>query len=260
MIDQPYGAFAYAYDKALGERYFRAIRGMLDDALERFPALPARTHLDVACGTGLAMRHFARRGFVSTGIDNSMPMLRMAHARAPRLVAADMRALPLVRPFSLVTCLYDALNHMLDGAELVAAFREIARVMDDGALFVFDMNHPDIYPIVWGMKEPFLEEGDDFSLEIATSWHPRKRMGRALCRGWRRLPGGERVEIRERHEQRSYGEEEIVAALGEASLVPFETRTFDPYGEGRPVKVFCVAGRLSERSEIHRATPIEFGF
>ena len=207
MIDQPYGAFAYAYDKALGERYFRAIRRMLDDALERFPALPARTHLDVACGTGLAMRHFARRGFVSTGIDNSMPMLRMAHGRAPRLVAADMRALPLVRPFSLVTCLYDALNHMLDRAELVAAFREIARVMDDGALFVFDMNHPDIYPIVWGMKEPFLEEGDDFSLEIATSWHPRRRMGRALCRGWRRLPGGERVEIRERHDQRSYSEE-----------------------------------------------------
>ena len=219
---------------------------MLDNVLERFPALPAKTHLDVACGTGLAMRHYARRGFVTTGIDNSMPMLRMARARAPRLVAADMRALPLVRPFSLVTCLYDALNHMLDREDLVAAFREIARVMDDGALFVFDMNHPDIYPIVWGMKEPFLEEGDDFSLEIATSWHPRKRLGRALCRGWRHLPDGERVEIRERHEQRSYSEEEIVSALGEASLVPFETRTFDPYGEGRAVKVFCVAGRVGD--------------
>ena len=244
MIDQPYGAFAYAYDKALGERYFRAIRRMLDDVLERFPVPPAKTHLDVACGTGLAMRHFARRGFVTTGIDNSMPMLRMASGRAPRLVAADMRALPLVRPFSLVTCLYDALNHMLDREDLVGAFREIAGVMEEGALFVFDMNHPDIYPIVWGMKEPFLEEGDDFSLEIATSWHPRKRLGRALVRGWRRLPGGVRVEIRERHEQRSYDETEIAAALAEASLTPLETRTFDPYGEGRAVKVFCVAGRV----------------
>jgi SAM-dependent methyltransferase len=243
MIDQPYGAFAYAYDKALGERYFRAIRGMLDGVLERNPALPARTHLDVACGTGLAMRHLARRGFASTGVDFSMPMLRMAAARAPRLVAGDMRALPLTGSFSLVTCLYDALNHMLDRDELVAAFREIARVMDERALFVFDMNHPDIYPIVWGMKEPFLEEGEDFSLEIATSWHPRKRLGRALVRGWRRLPGGERVEIRERHEQRSYSESEITAALAAASLVSHESRTFDPYGEGRPVKVFCVAGR-----------------
>ena len=244
MIDQPYGAFAYAYDKALGERYFRAIRRRLDDVLERFPAPAAKTHLDVACGTGLAMRHFARRGFTTTGIDLSMPMLRMARGRAPRLIAADARSLPLVRPFALVTCLYDALNHMLDRHDLVAAFRETARVMDDDALFVFDMNHPEIYPIVWGMKEPFVEKGDDFALEIATSWHPRKRLGRALCRGWRRLANGERVEIRERHEQRSYDEAEITAALGEASLTPLETLTFDPYGEGRPVKLFCVAARV----------------
>src|SRR5439155_305258 len=151
MIDEPYGAFAYAYDKALGERYFRAIRRLVDDALERFPA-PGKTHLDVACGTGLAMRHFARRGFVTTGIDLSPPMLQMARGRARRLVAADVRALPFANSFGVVTCLYDALNHMLDRAELVAAFREIARVMDDGARFVFDMNHPEIYPVVWGMK------------------------------------------------------------------------------------------------------------
>lgn len=243
MIDEPYGAFAYAYDKALGERYFRAIRRMLDDVLERFPRPPAKTHLDVACGTGLAVRHFARRGFTSTGVDISMPMLRMAHGRASRLIAADARALPFAQPFALVTCLYDALNHMLDRAELVAAFGEVARVMDRGALFVFDMNHPEIYPIVWGMKEPFIEEGEDFKLEIATSWHPRKRLGRALCRGWRRFSNGERVEIRERHEQRSYDEAEITAALGEASLTPLETHTFDPYGEGRPVKLFCIAAK-----------------
>jgi len=239
MIDQPYGAFAYAYDKALGERYFRAVRRRLDDVLERYPAA-AKTHLDVACGTGLAMRHFARRGFVTTGVDISMPMLHMARGRALRLVAADARALPLAGRFARVTCLYDALNHMLDESELAAVFREIARVMDDDALFIFDMNHPDIYPVVWGMKEPFMEEGEDFALEIATTWHPRKRVGRALVRGWRRLPGGQRVEIRERHEQRSYSEAEITAALSSASLKALETYTFDPYGEGRPVKLFCV--------------------
>jgi SAM-dependent methyltransferase len=242
MIDGPYGAFAYAYDKALGERYFRAVRRRLDEVLERFPA-GTKTHLDVACGTGLAMRHFARRGFVTTGVDISMPMLQMARARAPRLIAGDARAMPLSARFARVTCLYDALNHMLDESELAAVFREIARVMDDDALFIFDMNHPDIYPVVWGMKEPFTEEGEDFALEIATTWHPRKRLGRALVRGWRRLPGGQRVEIRERHEQRSYDEPEITAALTAASLRALETVTFDPYGEGRPVKLFCVAAR-----------------
>jgi len=252
MIDKSYGAFAYAYDKALGERYFRAIRRLLDDVLARFPAA-VKTHLDVACGTGLAMRHFARRGFVSTGVDISMPMLQMARGRARRLVAGDARAMPTSARFARVTCLYDALNHMLDRDDLVAAFREVARVMDDGALFIFDMNHPEIYPIVWGMKEPFEEGGEDFELEIATTWHPRRRLGRALVRGWRVLPGGERVEIRERHEQRSYDEAEILSALAEASLVPIETRTFDPYGEGRPVKLFFVAEKVAAPHPHRRA-------
>jgi SAM-dependent methyltransferase len=243
MIDEVYGAFAYAYDKALGERYFRAVRRRLDDALERYPTA-ARTHLDVACGTGLAMRHFARRGYATTGVDLSLPMLQMARGRALRLIAGDARALPLSARFACVTCLYDALNHMLDESELAAVFGETARVMDHDGVFIFDMNHSDIYPVVWGMKEPFVEEGEDFSLEIATTWHPRKRIGRALVRGWRRLPGGERVEIRERHEQRSYTEEEIAAALRSASLRAVETYTFDPYGERRPVKLFCVAVRM----------------
>ena len=242
MIDEPYGAFAYAYDKALGERYFRAVRRLLDGVLDRQPA-ERKTHLDVACGTALAMRHFERRGFVSTGVDLSLPMLRMARPRARRLVAGDARAMPLRSRFARITCLYDALNHMLDAAELEAIFREVARVMDDDALFIFDMNHPEVYPAVWGMKEPFVDDGEDFELEIATTWHPRKRVGRALVRGWRKFASGERVEIRERHEQRAYDEEEIVAALAAAGLEPAETRTFDPYGEGRAVKLFFVVNR-----------------
>jgi len=191
---ESYGAFAYAYDQALGDRYFRAVRRLLDEMLERYPA-KSNTHLDVACGTGLAMPFFASRGFVSTGVDISPVMLNVARKRANRLVAGDTRSLPFRGTFARITCLYDSLNHLLDPRELATAFGEIAHVMDAGSLFIFDMNHPEIYPEVWGMKEPFLEEGDDFSLEIATSWHPRKRLGRALCRGWRRLPGGERAFI-----------------------------------------------------------------
>src|SRR5437763_1539659 len=71
---------------------------------------------------------------------------------------------------------------------------------------------------------------------------PRRRRTSTwlAARGWPRLPGGQRVEIRERHEQRSYSEAEITAALSSASLKALETYTFDPYGEGRPVKLFCV--------------------
>jgi SAM-dependent methyltransferase len=235
---ESYGAFAYAYDQALGERYFRAARRLLIEIMERYPATET-THLDVACGTGLAMPFFASRGFVSTGVDMSPVMLNVARKRAKRLVGGDVRALPFRRTFSRITCLYDSLNHLLDPRDLAGAFVQISRVMNRDSLFIFDMNHPEIYPEVWGMKEPFIDEGRDFHLEIATTYRRRELLGRALVTGWA-IVNGERVVIRERHTQRSYERDEIVAALAEANLDPIEIHEFDPWVEGRTVKLVFV--------------------
>ena len=235
---ESYGAFAFAYDQALGERYFRAVRRLLIDVLDRYPSAVS-THLDVACGTALAIPFFVSRGFVSTGVDLSPVMLGVARKRAQRLVAGDARVLPLRATFSRITCLYDSLNHMLDRRDLAATFNEIARVMDDDSLFIFDMNHPEIYPEVWGMKEPFVDEGRDFHLEIATTYRRREQLGRALVTGWA-MVDGKRVDIRERHTQRSYERDDIIAALAEGGITPIEVSEFDPWVEGRTVKLFFV--------------------
>jgi len=235
---ESYGAFAFAYDQALGERYFRAVRRLLADVLDRFPSA-SMTHLDVCCGTALAMPFFANRGFVSTGVDISPVMLSVARKRATRLVAGNVCALPMRGVFSRITCLYDSLNHLLDRRDLVSAFREVACVMDGGSLFLFDMNHPEIYPEVWGMKEPFIDEGKDFHLEIATTYRRREQLGRALVTGWA-IVDGKRIDIRERHTQRSYERDDIIAALAEAGLNPIEVREFDPWNEGRVVKLVFV--------------------
>jgi SAM-dependent methyltransferase len=241
--DSAYGAFAYAYDKALGERFFKSAKRMLDDVLERYPAR-AKTHLDVACGTGLVTEFFASNGWRSVGVDASFAMLDVARRRTAGLVAGDFRALPFRRTFARITCLYDSLNHLKNRADLIAAFRAVRRVMAHDSLFLFDMNHPDIYPEVWGMKEPFVASGQEFHLEIATAFRRRDGIGRALVTGWA-MPHGKRIEIHETHEQRAYSEREIVESLGDAQLSPVEILDFDPYNEadtmaGGGVKLFFV--------------------
>ncbi len=239
MTSEAYGAFAYAYDRALGARFFKAVRTLLDEMLEKYPT-PERTHLDVACGTGLVLNHFRARGWKSTGVDASMDMLSRATGR---VVAADMRALPFRRTFARITCLYDSLNHRLESDELTAAFRAMREVMSDDSLLFFDMNHPEIYPEVWGIAEPFESTADDYHLEIATTYRGRDRIGKAMVRGWA-MVNGKRVQIREQHRQRAYNEREIVSALAEAQLEPVEILDFDPYGEeieARTVKLFFVA-------------------
>jgi SAM-dependent methyltransferase len=239
MRSEAYGSFAYAYDQALGQRFFRAIRRLLINVVEKHPP-KRRTHLDIACGTALAMKFFQSRGYRSVGVDASLPMLQIGRQRAHRVVAADMRALPLRGKFARVTCLYDSLNHLKMRNDLVAAFRAIGEVMDDDALFLFDVNHPDIYPQIWGNDEPFVAEGPDFYLEMGTKFRRSDRIAQALVTGWANV-AGERVQIHERREQRAYSEGEIIEALAAAGMVPLEMAAFDPFGEGRSVKLFWIA-------------------
>ncbi|MEO8378597.1 MAG: methyltransferase domain-containing protein [Acidobacteriota bacterium] len=241
MTSEAYGAFAYAYDRALGERFFRAVSVLVEEALERHPT-PKRTHLDVACGTGLTVRAFRKRGWKSVGVDASLPMLQLAEG----VVAGDMRQLPFRRTFARITCLYDSLNHLLEPGHLAAAFRSIRGVMEKDSLLLFDMNHPEIYPEVWGLADPYVSRGDDYHLEIATTYRKREKLGVADVSGWARM-SGRKVTIREQHRQRAYSEREINKALAEAGLAAIEVLDFDPYGEAedleaRTVKLFYVAG------------------
>lgn len=238
-VSEAYGAFAYAYNKALGERFFQSVSRLIEDALERYPTAK-RTHLDVACGTGLTVKYFRGKGWRSVGVDASLPMLQVARGG----VAGDMRQLPFLRKFARVTCLYDSLNHLLEASDLGAAFRSMRGVMDQDSLLLFDMNHPDIYPEVWGLPDPYVASGDDYHLEIATSYRSREKLGRAEVSGWARIDG-KKVKIRERHLQRAYSERQITDALASAGLAPVDIIDFDPYEEAddveaRTVKLFYV--------------------
>jgi SAM-dependent methyltransferase len=249
---EAYAAFAYAYDQALGNRFFKAVRTLLDAHLAKHPT-PDKTHLDIACGTGLALEYFAKRGWRSVGVDASIEMLNIARTRANKLVTGDFRALPLRGTFARITCLYDSLNHIRDRGELVTAFRSMRRLMSSQSLLLFDINHPDIYPEVWGMDEPFVADGADYHLEIATTFRKRDATARARVTGWATLPDGVRVSIDERHQQRAWREREIAEALAEADLAPLDVAEFDPFGEAdsieaATVKLFYVCGPTSSRA------------
>lgn len=242
---EAYGAFAYAYDQALGRRFFRAAKKVLARSLDEAPP-QEKTHLDIACGTGSAVEFFRERGFRSVGVDLSIPMLTMAKSRARLRIAADFRALPLRATFARITCLYDSLNHMKERDDLVAAFRAAAGVMDRDSLFLFDVNHPEIYPEIWGSKLPFVATGPDYRLEIATKF--RNGIGHALVTGFAKI-NGKRIGIRERHEQRAWSERDIRAMLAEAGLEALSVENFDPYNEAEiidapTVKLFFTVRKL----------------
>jgi SAM-dependent methyltransferase len=137
-----YDTLAPAYDTLTAgypyARWIDALEGLALDA-----GLCGRRVLDVGCGTGHSLMPWLERGYAVTGLDVSPRMAALARAKAAGradVLVADMRALPAIGPFDLVTCLGDAMNHLLEPADVSASLREMRRVLVPGGLLVFDLN------------------------------------------------------------------------------------------------------------------------
>jgi SAM-dependent methyltransferase len=114
------------------------------EAVARGHGLGGKLLLDVCCGTGKSFMPLLRRGYSVTACDISPAMVERARRAAGPMgvdvVVADVRDLPVLGRFDLVTSMDDALNYMLTDDELGAAFAGVARNLRPGGLFVFDVN------------------------------------------------------------------------------------------------------------------------
>src|SRR5918999_1119435 len=137
-----YDAFAPYYDEFTAHHDYESWTATLE-RLARDAGLRGRELLDVACGTGKSFEPFLARGYSVTACDVSPAMLEIARGRAAsraRLVAADVRRLPVLGAFDLVTFLDDSVNYLHGAAELADAFAGIARNLAPGGVLVFDAN------------------------------------------------------------------------------------------------------------------------
>jgi SAM-dependent methyltransferase len=155
MIDharRTYDAFASDYDAFTAHHDYE---GWTAD-VERLAVTAGMTGnrlLDVACGTGKSFAPMLARGYDVTACDISPEMLRVAAERAggsAALHVADMRELPRLGAFDLVTCLDDAVNYLHDPSELVAAFAGLARNLAPAGIAVFDVNSLSAYETFFG--------------------------------------------------------------------------------------------------------------
>jgi SAM-dependent methyltransferase len=152
-----YDTLAPTYDLMTeGYDYERWIGEILRWASAR--GLRGRRALDVACGTGKSFVPLLERGFDVTACDESPGMLAVAATKVPDPRAVqrhDMRALPVLGSFDLITCIDDALNHLLSPEDVGDALASMARNLAPEGLLVFDVNTVVAYRTAFASCEVF---------------------------------------------------------------------------------------------------------
>lgn len=98
------------------------------------------THLDLACGTGLHVRHFLDAGYCSSGLDINQPMLDRAIARCPEAAFSlqDMCCFAQSDPVDLITCFLYSIHYSATLERLRACIASVHASLVAGGLFCFN--------------------------------------------------------------------------------------------------------------------------
>ncbi|HET8758830.1 MAG TPA: methyltransferase domain-containing protein [Solirubrobacteraceae bacterium] len=220
QVREAYDRLAPHYDLFTAHHRYEEWTATLED-LARAAGLRGKRLLDVACGTGKSFMPFLERGYAVTACDISPAMAAIAARKAAgraRVEVHDMRALPRLGEFDLVCCLDDAINHLLEEADLVAALRAMRANLAGTGVLVFDTNtlmayrgffasatvvQSDERVLVWDGRTPAdmpaggTADAELLALERDGDWWSRTRSA---------------------HRQRHYPEAAVRAALAAAGL------------------------------------------
>ena len=253
-----YGALAPFYDRfTAGHDYERWTTTL--EPLARAHGLAGRRLLDVACGTGKSFAAFLRRGYDVVACDVSPEMAAQARERGGGAVdvrVCDMRALPRLGAFDLVTCLGDSVNYLTDPMhDLPRAFAAAAANLRPGGVYLFDVNTLFTYRS-WYLADHRSEDEDGLVFEWRGARHAPIVPGTLATATVAVLtPGGERHDAG-RHVQRHHPLPVLRAALLRAGFDAVTAHGQDGTGalRGDPdedtlTKTIVIARRSSEPLE-----------
>ena len=158
-----YSEFAFCYDALTENADYAARCDVLCNLLAAHGAGEGIL-LDLACGTGTLTAMLQKRGYDVIGVDASEEMLSLARQKLDAgavLLCQNMETLDLYGTIDAAVCTLDSLNHITDEAAFREALRRVALFMNDGGVFLFDVNTPYKHEQVLGDNTFVYDEEND---------------------------------------------------------------------------------------------------
>jgi SAM-dependent methyltransferase len=240
-MKDPYAGFAIVYDdwqKQFHPPYWKYV-------LERTrPRLSgARTVLDLACGTGAWSLPAARAGAHVYAVDGSQSMLaelRRKRGKLPiEIIDAPMWRFRTPKRVELAGCFFDSLNHITEPDRLYEAIQCVARALQPGGWFIFDLNNEHSFRHLW--RGQFITHTPHFTVNISSSYDETSRIARSevvIFRSTayrsnhfnrRRTETRPFVKTRTVVRERFYRDDEVYAALERAGFDQISKEEISPF-------------------------------
>ena len=160
-----YNGLAGSYDAMMTDAsYLKRVNWL--ERLFRKSAIPVRSVLDLACGTGTVSCLLAERGYQVIATDGSEEMLTQAMLKAamleecaPVFLHQTMPKLRLLEPVDAAVSTIDSLNYLTCERDIRETFKRVYQWLNPGGQFIFDVNTP--YKLRRMDQQMYMDETED---------------------------------------------------------------------------------------------------
>lgn len=216
-----YNIFADFYDELMYDVDYKKRTSYLMKLFKKYGKAPTLL-LDAACGTGGFSNEFAKLGVEVIGADMSEEMLNLARQNAMEngndvlFLCQKLEELDLYGTVDGAVCCLDSLNHITDYNTLCKAIKRISLFLEEGKLFIFDVNTEYKHREVLG-NNVFVIERDDIYCVWANEYNPKNNIT-DITLDFFVKDGDSYSRFSEEFSERAYTFEQLKKALEKAGL------------------------------------------
>lgn len=251
---EAYTAFAQVYDSFMDnipyEEWSRYLIGLLKEH-----GVKEGLVADLGCGTGNITELLAKAGYDMIGIDNSEEMLLLAREKNTEdilYLLQDMRELELYGTVAAVVSICDSMNYIVGKEDLFTVFQLVNNYLDEGGVFIFDLNTEYKYKMILG-DNVIAENREDKSFIWENFYYPEERINEYDLTIYTQEENGLYRRWEETHYQRAYQLEEIKELLERAGMkfiAAYDAFTKEPPREDSE-RIYIVAGEGYQKNKFY---------
>ncbi len=230
-MEKSYGKFAELYDRLTFDVPYKEYADLVELQIKKHNIKPELV-FDLACGTGTLAGELSARGYDVIAADASEEMLDCAIRKFGQgkilFLNQPMQDFELFGTVDVIICMLDSINYLTEREDLDRTFALCNNYLNDGGLFLFDVNSEYKFKNIF-KDNIYTYETEDIFYVWENSYNEEEKLCDFFLTFFKENDNGLYERIDEHHFERCYSDEEITKLL---ETNGFEiTGRFDGYSE-----------------------------